>query len=162
MTGAGIIEGLAGFLAYLGLLCVLLRLARNASPAAVAVMTSFATFILGLAWIAVSGRAVNVWAFSVCYWFFVLCFLMVFGALYKSLSLRILLDLSKIPGRTDSYAALHSRYIERESFQSRLNVIQQARFAQSTESGFALTARGRRLAEAAHAMQRVFRIEKSG
>ena len=43
---------------------------------------------------------------SIVFWFATLLFLMAFGALYKSVSLRILLDLLDRPGHAGLYSAV--------------------------------------------------------
>jgi hypothetical protein len=99
---------------------------------------------------------------SIVFWFTALLFLMAFGALYKSISLRILLDLLDRPGQAGLYSAILGRYVAAESFESRLAVMQENGFAVLTPAGYALTDKGRRLARLVGALHRLFAIERSG
>ena len=89
-------------------------------------------------------------------------FLMAFGALYKSISLRILLDLLDRPGHAGLYSAILARYVAAESFENRLTVMQENGFAVPTPAGYALTDKGRRLAGLVGVLHRLFAIERSG
>ncbi len=91
-----------------------------------------------------------------------LCFLMAFGGIYKSISLRILLDLLNRPNRCDRYETILNRYVERESYQGRLRILIGDGLATRVPAGFQLTRKGRRIAAAAHALQRLFKIGTSG
>jgi hypothetical protein len=133
-----VLAGAAGFAGYLALIMAALRITSR--PPAVVV----------------------VWTVSVVYWFAVISFLMGFGALYKSISLRILADLLERAHRAERYEAILRRYIHTDSFHDRLRVIVSSEFAKEDAGRYALTAKGKRLVQAAHALQRLFRIEKSG
>ena len=109
-----------------------------------------------------SGGVVMFWHLSATYWFLVLCFLMVFGAVYKSISLRILADLLKQPTRSELYACILGRYIEQESYMSRLEVMMSNGLAVRLPAGFQLTAKGRRIAAIIYTIQQAFNIQRSG
>ncbi len=162
MIETGLVRGFFGFLAYAATVLLLLRLLRQTSPVAVVMVTAPVVCLLTLVTLAVAGPRINIWAFGISYWFFVTCFLMVFGALYKSLSLRMLLDLSRRPNHADNYDTLLVRYIAEESFQNRLNVMRKKGYSEKLDGRIALTDRGRRLAAMARSVQRAFNIEKSG
>ena len=111
---------------------------------------------------AVVGRNVNFWVVSIVFWFPTLAFLMGFGAVYKSISLRILLDLLLRPGHAEAYSAILARYVAAESFESRLDVMLKNDFAVLTSAGYSLTDKGRRLAGMVSTLQRLFAIQRSG
>jgi hypothetical protein len=104
----------------------------------------------------------SLWAVSATYAVTVLTFLMAFGAIYKSVSLRILADLSRRPGWRESRRDLLARYIERESYRSRLAVLTDEGLAVRDAAGFQLTGKGRRLARLARGLQKAWRIDRSG
>jgi hypothetical protein len=162
MIEAGITQGLLGFVLYLGAVAVLLRVARRTEPALLVVAAALVCCFLTLAVLLGIGLRVNFWEYATSYWFFALCFLMAFGAIYKSISLRILLDLSMKPGRADDYDSMLARYIAEESYQNRLRVIQDKRLAARVGDRFVLTDRGRLVARSVRAIQEVFRITRSG
>ena len=91
-----------------------------------------------------------------------ICFLMVFGAVYKSISLRILAELCMRPGRRDDYQAILGRYVHSESFKGRVRILIADGLATDDGDGLMLTRKGRRIAGAVAALQRLFRIERSG
>ena len=152
----------AGVVFYIASIALVLRRSRAFSPARVAVGGAWFAYAVAVAAAAVFGRNANFWTVSICYWFPALVFLMGFGAVYKSVSLRILLDLLGRPGQAEHYSRVLARYVAAESFESRLEVMIENRFAVLTSVGYTLTDRGRRLAKATGALQKLFAIERSG
>jgi hypothetical protein len=159
---AGFAFGFATFVAYLGGVMVLLRMPLTAGPAAIVVLAALAVYPLGLALSLLGADKLQFWDFSAVYWFFALLFLMTFGAIYKSISLRLLLDLLGRPGRADSYAAMLARYVHEESYEHRLSVIIDNKYAVRSLRGFELTDKGRRLASRVRRVQQIFAIRQSG
>jgi hypothetical protein len=157
MIGAGLLQGMGGFALCVVTVAALLRTARSTEPVLVVISASLVVWLLALALLTAAGQTVNFWVYGTSYWFFSLCFLVAFGAIYKSLSLRILLDLSERPGRADSYDRIFERYVAGESYKNRLQVIQNNRLAVCSDCRFSLTPRGRRLIGAIR-----FGINKSG
>ncbi len=102
------------------------------------------------------------WPSSAVYWFLALCFLVAFGAIYKSISLRVLADLLDRPGRQDEYQAISSRYVKHESFHDRVRILVTDGLAVPSENGLVLTEKGRRMAVVVSSLQRLFKIERSG
>src|SRR5205823_13309236 len=102
------------------------------------------------------------WALSAAYWFLVLSFLMVFGAIYKSISLRILLDLLERPQHRDSYEAILDRYVVHESYRDRTRILIAHGLATFGDPGLHLTRRGQRIAVGVSQLQRFFKIKESG
>jgi hypothetical protein len=162
VTGHALLAGALGFGAYAAAVAVLLRAIHRWSPALVVTTTSVGAYLATVGVAAGMGRRVLFWPLSASYWFLALCFLMAFGAIYKSISLRILLDLLDRPDRSESYEAIHKRYVQHESYQDRLQILLAEGLATRECAGFQLTRKGRRLAAIAHAVQRFFGIERSG
>jgi hypothetical protein len=160
-VSAGALVGLAGFGVYVAAVLVLQRIVRGkaalvATGAAVAFYLIAALAALGAGW------RFNFWEYTAVYSFFTLAFLMVFGAVYKSVSLRMLEFLLEQPGRSAPAEILRQRYVATGSFTHRLQVIEDARFARRGPEGFALTAKGRALARAVHGLHALFAIERIG
>jgi hypothetical protein len=162
MTGEGILAGGVGFLAYLALVSVLLRLSDRRSPAAIVMVASVLGYVGTLVIDLLLGGPVRFWSMSATYWFLSLSFLMVFGAIYKSISLRILLHLLNQPGRSDRYQAVLDRYVKEESYQRRLEVMVANGLATRESLGLQLTTRGHRIASLARAVQVLANIRRSG
>jgi hypothetical protein len=154
--------GFVAFVIYLGGVMTLLRMPLAASPAAIVVLAALALYPMGLALALLAADRLQFWNFSSTYWFFTLVFLMTFGAIYKSISLRILLDLLGRPGHADSYAAILARYVHEESYEHRLGVILDNKYAARSANGFELTDKGRRLASKVQRVQQIFAIRQSG
>jgi hypothetical protein len=158
----GLVLGLSGFLLYFVAVAVLLRLARGVGPVLIVLGSVVPVGIVALALFLGLGQRVNFWMYVAGYCFFVLSFLMAFGAIYKSISLRILLDLARKPERTDTYENVLRRYIAEESFHDRLAVIERQQFATRLGDGFVLTQRGWRVAKSLQSIQKFYRIARSG
>lgn len=158
----GFIQGGLAFLTYLLVSLVGLRMARRVEPALLVLVTGAAIFVLYAAALTISGRPFNAWSFMTSYWFFVVLFVLCFGAVYKSLSLRILRDLSERPGRSEDYGAVFDRYLIQESFHGRLALIVEKGFATQENGRFELTDKGMVLAQRVRRLQTWFGITHSG
>lgn len=157
-------EPVAGFLAglaYVGCVALVLRRGRG-SPAGVAIILAVGGYLVLLAVVLVAGVAASFWALSICYWFVAVSFLMLFGAVYKSISLRMIIDLYERPDRSAPEDAVRAGYVEADSFESRLAVMVQSGFVREVAGGYVLLPKGRRVAEAAAVLQKAFAIERSG
>jgi len=102
------------------------------------------------------------WPLFASYSLLSLTFLLAFGAVYKSISLRILGDLLQRPGRSDDYQGILARYIEEESYRARLSLLLSEGLATREDARLRLTPRGWRLANAVSTLQRFFAIRSSG
>jgi hypothetical protein len=159
---SALVAGTAGFIVYVLGTAVVLRLAPGAAPSRTVVTLAVTVGVATLVVAAATVPAVAVWPLVASYSFLSLVFLLAFGAVYKSISLRILGDLLGRPGRRDTYDAILSRYIENESYRTRLALLVTEGLARREPAGFTLTARGQRLARAASTVQRLFHIGASG
>lgn len=157
-----ILVAVGGFAGYLALVLIALRIARAAPPAVVVILSAFAAYPAMVVAVVTVSPPFLFWPSSAVYWFLAICFLMVFGAIYKSISLRILAELAIRPGRQDDYQAILGRYVHRESFQGRVRILVADGMATDDGNGLVLTQKGRRVAGAVAALQRLFRIERSG
>jgi hypothetical protein len=154
--------GIAGFALYLATIAVVLRRSRARFPAHIVTGAALLVYVAVVAAAGLLGRGANFWMLSIFFWFPAVAFLMVFGAVYKSISLRILVDLLARPAHTELYSAVLARYVEAESFERRLDVMLENGFATLTPEGYALTDKGRRLTHGLSALQQLFAIETSG
>ena len=154
--------GFAGFGLYLGLTLALLHATGARAPGLTAVLAAPVSALAVLGATITAGIPVQFWHFAAGFAFPTVCFLMVFGATYKSLSLRILLDLSNREGGRDAYGAILDRYIAKESYANRLQVMETSGFTTCLDGRYALTPRGAWLAARVRAVQRFFAIGASG
>lgn len=162
MIAAGIIQGASAFLVYVALLLVLLRALRNAEATFVVLGAALLVYPTSISVIVAMGYLVNFWVFSTSYWFLVLSFLMGFGAIYKSLSLRMLLTLLENPTHEHSAEAFRKEYIFGDSFNNRLQLIVDQGLAERIGDRLRLTSRGASWANRLIRLQRAFGIMRSG
>ena len=137
-----------------------LERARHAAPVAIGAAVALYPAVL-LALIAL-GAQLEFWQYTAVYSCLTLAVLMAFGALYKSVSLRMLEFLLGRPGRGAPAQALLERYVASESFAHRLAVIESAGFAAREGERFALTPRGRAVARAVRGLHALYAIERIG
>jgi hypothetical protein len=162
VTGLEFAAGSVWFVLYAIGTFLAVRLSPNRSPALV-VMLLACLFTLASAPVgAVTHIEANYWRALVVFLFLLLCHLMIFGAAYKSISLRILLDLYRAPSRKMSAELVFSRYIEQESFMARIQIIVTQGLASYSSDGIILAPKGQRLAAAVGLLQRLYDIKTSG
>jgi hypothetical protein len=154
--------GILCFVVGIFFIAIGLRTLKKVEPALLVVLSAFFFGVLGLCGLIFWAKVGNIWAYVITYSCLSLIFLMGFGAVYKSLSLRILLDLSKQPNMTDSYVRIYNSYLINDSFVNRLEVIKAQKFATENDHHFSLTPRGRALSSRVRTIQQIFGIENSG
>jgi hypothetical protein len=132
------------------------------SPATLVCISALAIYPLTFAVPLVLEITIEFFLFSATYWFLTANFLLAFGAIYKSISLKILLDLLEQPKRTESYEAILARYIFKESFENRLEVMRRAELATARDGNYELTEKGRAMASYISLLQRIFAIKQTG
>jgi hypothetical protein len=159
---AGVFQGAVAFAVYVIAALVMLRVARRVEPALVVVALAPLAWVAAIPLLLMLGKRFNFWVFTASYCFLTLGFQMAFGAVYKSLSLRILTNMLQQPGRADSYEAIFSRYLVEDSYQNRLAVTQEKGLVKLQDGHYELTESGRKLASRTQAVQRVFGILRSG
>jgi len=162
MIATGIIQGIIAFFGYTALLLLLLRVFHKVEATFVVLLAALFIFPVALASFVALAPSVNLWVFSTSYWFLVLSFLMGFGAIYKSLSLRMLLTLLETPTHEKSAESFRKEYIFGDSFNNRLQLMVDQGLAERTDDKLSLTIRGASWANRLVTLQRVFGIMRSG
>lgn len=164
MINAGFWIGAALAALYLLSVPILLRVSRR-EPALIVLVAALAVYVIGTSLTALLSlqQRPSFWTISIVFWFFALCFLIAFGAIYKSLSLQMLLSLLNAPDRAMDYAALAQYYVMEHSFEDRLEVLTEKGLASfDAESRLTLTLRGEKVAKTFRCLQNIYGIEKSG
>jgi hypothetical protein len=160
MNDAFAMAALAAVL-WLAVALALLRTMRH-SPALTMTGSATLVYFAVLAAALVAPVRIAFWPFSAAYAFLALCVLMPFGALYKSVSLRMLGDLSRTAGQALPEQQLLARYIEEDSFGRRVDILLAQGYAEREAGKLRLSAKGRRIAAGIHVLQRAFAIRTSG
>ena len=151
-----------GFLLYLACAVLTLRIACAVGPSRIVIGAAVVVGIVTVAGALVMRPVIFFWPLFASYSLLSLTFLLVFGAVYKSISLRILGDLLQRPERSDDYQGILARYIEEESYRARLSLLVSEGLAEREDAGFRLTPKGWHLAKAVSNLQRFFAIRSSG
>lgn len=157
-----ILWGWAGTILHILLTALAIRLLDRKSPAALAILCGLAAYTLLTAVVILAIDRPAFWAYTISFGFGSICFLMVFGAVYKSISLRVLLDLLQAPGRSLETARLMQEYVRKDSFERRIDVMVENGFARSENGSLVLLPKGRRIASSVQAVQNLFAITRSG
>ncbi len=154
--------GLGGFAVYVLAVVAWIWFDPRRSPVVIVVVAAAAIYGAILPLAAVVGPPTRFWPLTASYSFPTLVFLLLFGALYKSVSLRILVDLLRAPAHVATYASISRAYLEVESYHARLRILEIRGVAVRHGCRLDLTPRGRRIAAIVRRVQRVYAIEASG
>lgn len=157
-----IVLGFTAFAGYFLAVLVLLRAIPDRSAVRVVVLAAVVFVPLSIIVLILAGLKANLWSFAVSYCFFALGFLLAFGAIYKSISLQIMMDLLKMPAHSNAMDAIEREYLTEDSFQDRLAAVQKNGLVNRVGAKFDLTPNGRSLARWIRYVQRLFNITKSG
>ena len=101
------------------------------------------------------------WNATAVFCFGVMSYVYVFGAVYKSISLRILMDLTRRPARTIEFSDISDRQIP-EIFDERSVILIEGGLVHADHDTFAPTSAGQRLAAKIARARRLFAIGDSG
>lgn len=146
---------LGAFSTYVILTLIVLRISSK-SPAAIVCILAMGIYMLALVAPLLPLMHIEFFAFSTAYWFLCAIFLLAFGAVYKSISLKILLNLLEREDRSESYDVILTRYILQNSFQNRLEIMRTSGFIIVNHGNFQLTEKGRSLASRVRLLREFF------
>ncbi len=151
------------FISYTLNVLIVLRLARSASPAMMVCVNAILVYVIGLLTIGFYGSHINFFTFSSVYWFFAISLLMYFGAIYKSISLRMMQHLLCKPNKSDYSDILLESYIQNQSYSQRVEILLKNGMLHKNEnSTLTLTKKGNTLAKLTCVIQNIFSIKDSG
>lgn len=102
----------------------------------------------------------NMLDFTCLYWLFIMAFYFLFFGLYKSISVRILVDL--FHNNSLDYSYVVDSYLSVESFSRRLDVLEARNLAIKQEDEYQLTQKGRGLVFVYILIQKIYGIKFSG
>jgi hypothetical protein len=162
MTMSDVTSGLVGALLYLVAVVLWLRVRPATSPTVTVVLAVLPVYLCVLVGAGMVLQPVRFWPMTAAYALGALVFLLFFGALYKSVSLRIMMDLLKQPGAAAPYASIEERYMQTESFEARVTLLRAEGFMTGRDTALQLTEKGARLGWFVDRLQRMFAIETSG
>jgi hypothetical protein len=156
-----LIVGLGCFLAHALVSLVWLRLPGPLSLPGRHAVSAIGTHTAGIVFGAHLVGPFAYWPAAAVSGFGAVCWLFAFSAVYKSVSFRILTRLSRLEGRSLSLPAITEEYV-RPEFEQRTRVLAAMNCAHEANATFAITARGRAMADRLRAIQRACGIERSG
>ena len=162
MNAAEAAAGALWFALYAAAVLAGIRGMPQRSPAVIAVGSAILLTAAAFPMATLAPIAGNFWRDLAVFCFLAICYLMIFGAVYKSVSLRMMLDLLRAPAQRMSAEELFRRSINSESFQARIQVMIAQGLATQSAAGFALTPKGRGIARGTRMLQCLFGIQTSG
>ena len=137
------------------------RTASSVPPVVVlalaAVISHLASVVLGIAFV----PQFRYWNAASVFSFGVMSYIFAFGAVYKSVSLEILLDVSARPAREVPLRDIVEQKVP-GIFRGRTDILVDSGLAERTGSSFVATAAGRKLADRIARLRRAFAIGDTG
>lgn len=151
------------FAIYLITILLALRVLRKSTPTTVVCGSAVIVYMFSLIFIGSRNWQINFFSYSSLYWFLTLSLLMLFGAIYKSISLRMMLHLLNKLGKKDSYDTILENYIKNQSYSNRIDILFQKQLIKNSgANSFNLTEKGVKFAKKIALVQRIFSIKESG
>lgn len=150
--------GLFSYLLFVGALLLIRRLRPRISAVSLLVPLALVSHALG----AVAGAQytrVDFWPFSASYAFLVMMHVLAFGAVHKSVSLRLLTDLA---GRAQPVPLSAAEAYVENLFAERGRILVLAGLAETQGDTYAISTSGKQMARRLIALQRLFGIEQPG
>jgi hypothetical protein len=157
--------GTVGVVAFAVLAPVMQWMARRAASsvppviilAITAIVSHLASVVLGIAY----APQFQYWNAASIFSFGVMSYIFAFGAVYKSVSLEILLDVAERPACEVPLSDIVERQVP-GIFRGRTKILVDSGLAERTDSSFVATAAGRKLARRIARLRRVFAIGDTG
>ncbi len=156
------VAGFVLFMCYIMCLLIALRIFSQISPTIIVCLLAWLVYFFGLFVASALVHPIYFFIFSATYWCFSLIFLMIFGAVFKSISLRMMQHLFHQSGKMDSYHSLLARYIKKQSYTERLKILLEKKMIEEKKSSYYLTNKGRSIAAKIYSLQKIFSIQESG
>ncbi|MBE9116872.1 hypothetical protein IQ249_13275 [Lusitaniella coriacea LEGE 07157] len=153
--------GAATFFLYALTVLILLRLPLSLPPIIVHFSLALVIHIITVLTCFIVFETLPYWHGAALYWFCFNLYLFAYSAVYKSISLNILLSLARRPSQSATIEEISAIYVQ-PSFQERIEILQNAGYVLSKNSTFELTQKGKHLARRIAVVQRLFGIEQSG
>ena len=125
--------------------------------AVAAIVSHLASVMLGIA----NVTQFQYWSAASIFSFGVMSYIFAFGAVYKSVSLEILLDVAERPARQVPLSDIVERQVP-GIFRGRTKILVDSGLAERTDSFFVATAAGRKLAGRIARLRRAFAIGDTG
>lgn len=140
-----------------------LRLISKFSPTTIVCFNAILIYFIALACACLNKHTINFFALSSLYWFLVLSLLMYFGAIYKSISLRVMSNLLMQPEKKDLYESILRTYIKDQSYHNRVEILSTKEMIyELPNQTYALSDTGMAFVEKLIFIQRIFSIKESG
>ena len=157
--------GLAGIALFAMLAPIMQAIARRAaSPIApvtilaiAAIVSHVGSLLLGV----MTVRQFQYWDAASIFGFGVMLYVFAFGAVYKSVSLEVLVDLAQRPGRTATLSDIVERRVP-DIFRGRTEILVDGGQVERAGSSFVVTAAGGTIAGRIAQIRRAFRIGDTG
>lgn len=156
---ADIYNGFFLFLVLFLFFIFIVRVVKSFSPATLLCLSALGIYGAGFVFFPIFEIPIKFFAFSSSYWFFTFSMMMVFFAVYKSISLRMMLNLENA---ASSLETILSEYIQQESYTERLNILVKNKFITKTSKGYVISSKGETYARIILSIQKIFKIEQSG
>jgi hypothetical protein len=156
-----LLVGLGSFTLHVAVTLIWLRWPGRVSLVARHAASAFGTHALGIALAAAVIGPLAYWPVAAVNGFLVVGWLFAFSAVYKSVSLRILTQLDRAPGRALHFESIVDEFI-RPEFAARIGVLVTMGCAEQTGDGFATTGKGNATARRIALIQRAWGIDQSG
>jgi hypothetical protein len=157
--------GLGGLLLFTMLAPAMQAIARRAgssiAPITLLAIAAVISHVVSVTIGAISMQQFQYWNAASVFGFGTMLYVFAFGAVYKSVSLEILLDLARRPGGAAELADIVDRKVP-EIFRGRTEILVSSGQVESTGSTFAVTAAGRAIAGRIARIRRAFAIGDTG
>lgn len=163
MSGSiqGWVAAVAAFAAFLVILPLTIRACGGERRLVeVVVGTALAAFAIGL-WLFGPDRDAF-WSFTALYGFLFMAFLQAFAVIYKSISLRMLVEIAGLPQRSLAVDEAHRTLVVDGAYARRLAGLEKGGLLRRDGDKIHMTEKGRSTARRIAALQRFFGIERSG
>jgi len=165
MTVMSFACGLAGILLFAVLTPVMQAVARRANspiaPVAILALAAVVSHVASISLGVMTVRPFQYWNAASLFGFGVMLYVFAFGAVYKSVSLEILLDLAQRPGHTAALSDIVDRKMA-EIFRGRTEILVSGGQVERAGSGFVVTEAGSAMASRIAQARRAFAVGDSG
>jgi len=159
LVAAGILS--TGLVAHAATVIVLLQARCRIAPVLLHVLSAALWFGLQIVALAKCGALAYIWHAGAFFAFGAMAFLFAFSAVYKSISLRMLVLLERSPGRELEFRELHERVVMR-AFRERAELLRNAGVVEFVDGRLDVTELGQRILRRLRILRGLFGARESG
>jgi len=154
--------GVVGFIVYFVTFVTCMRTIKSSSYLKHLTLLAIIIYVMSVVLLHKINIGTQLSNFSCMYWFLVMCFYFLFFGLYKSISVRVVVDLLNAEHNSLDYSYVVNEYLSNESFNRRLAVLERQGMISKNDGCYSFSNKAKKYIVLYRLIQQMYKIKLSG